>query len=157
MAGDDPERARRRLETVYAAMNDGELESLAEDASSLTPEALEALRAELARRKLTITVPPDNADATEVQSRDLVTIRKFLSHPEAMIAKSELESAGIECFLIDEWTARMYVSIAVGGIRLQVNRSDAEAALEILGQRMPESAEPGSDWENDEDGFETKT
>lgn len=150
----NPRDEKQRLEGVYSAMNDGELQSLAEDAASLTPEAVNALRAELSRRKLNVPVDDANPGWDEIQPRDLVTIRKFLAAPEAMIAKGLLESAGIECFVMDDNTARMYVSNAVGGgVRLQVNRTDAKMALEILEQPTPESA--GYE-ENAEDEFDTK-
>jgi hypothetical protein len=46
-----------------------------------------------------------------------------------MLAKGMLDSGGIERFLLDDNTGRMR------GIRMQVNRFDAEAATTILESR----------------------
>jgi Putative prokaryotic signal transducing protein len=140
---------QRRLERVYSEMADGELQALAEDGASLTPVAVQVLTAEMSRRGLDIPVDtsrtesPDGSTPREeqVQPRDLVTIRTFQDFAEAMIAKGVLESAGIECFTMDENTAHNYFANTVGGIRMQVNRPDAEAATELLKQPIPESFE----------------
>jgi hypothetical protein len=54
-----------------------------------------------------------------------------------MLAKGMLDSGGIECFLLDDNTGRMlgFISNVIGGIRMQVNRFDAEAATTILESR----------------------
>ena len=52
----DSEQERTRLELVYGDMTEGELRSMAGDASSLTSEAIQALRAEISRRGLDIPV-----------------------------------------------------------------------------------------------------
>jgi len=67
---------------------------------------------------------------------DLVTIRKFLDLLDASLAKSSLESAGMECFLKDEYTIGHVVQVS-----LQVHRADFEAANGILDQPIPESFE----------------
>jgi rubredoxin len=56
--------------------------------------------------------------------------------PEALLAKSVLDSEGIECFLADENTIRMdwLWSNAMGGIRLCVKDVDADAARQLLEQ-----------------------
>ena len=65
---------------------------------------------------------------------DLVTIRQFGSQSEALLAKGYLESAGIECFLADANIARLEFPLLIGGMRLQVSPTDAEAARELLNQ-----------------------
>ena len=62
---------------------------------------------------------------------ELVTIRQFGNLAEALMAKSCLESAGIECFLADANMAWLD-SPVVRGMRLQVSPSDAETAIDIL-------------------------
>ena len=42
-----------------------------------------------------------------VELRELVTIRQFRDLPEVLLAKGSLESAGIECFLVDENIVRL--------------------------------------------------
>jgi len=54
-----------------------------------------------------------------------------------MVAKAMLDSAGIECFLADDNAARILGS-DISGIRVQVNRVDADAAIALLEQPIPE-------------------
>ena len=64
----------------------------------------------------------------------LVTIATFDLLPDAHIAMGRLQIEGVPCRLADEnlvQTDWLY-SIAVGGIKLQVDRRDAELAQEIL-------------------------
>ena len=69
-------------------------------------------------------------------SEDLVTIRKFQELLDASLAKSTLESAGVECFIKDEYTIGHVVQVC-----LQVPRAEVEAAEAILEQPIPESFE----------------
>jgi len=122
----------RRLAELYSAMNDGELENIARDPSSLTPAAQSALTTELRRRNLTqgTSQMPEGYDHAEF--RNLVTIRKFRDLPEALLAKGGLESAGIESYLADDNMVRIFVSTFTGGVRLQVRAEEADAAAQIL-------------------------
>jgi len=143
MADKDTEQERKRLQRVYSGMTEGELGALAEDAVSLTSEAVQALSTEIALRKLDIAVSK-SGDEGGVRSEELVTIRTFRELHEAMLAKGMLDSAGIQCVVVDDNTGRMLGSRAVGGIRMQVNRADANAALELLKQSTSESCTCGS-------------
>ncbi len=166
MARIDPEQERRRLVDFYAGQMDGELEKVASQAYELTDLAREALRVELVRRGLSAglaeTVPvvqnvvarkdlpgdppprmPPRTEAAldgEGELRELVTIRKFRDLPEALLAKGSLESAGIEALLADDNVIRLdwFWSNLMGGIKLQVDQEDAEAANGILDQPIPE-------------------
>ena len=71
----------------------------------------------------------------------LVTIATFRDLPEALLARGKLESAGIECLLADDNIVRMdwFWANAVGGVKLQVSTEDAEEALDILAEEIPES------------------
>ena len=63
-----------------------------------------------------------------------LTIATFETMPDAHIALGRLEAAGIDAWLADEnlvQTDWLY-SIAVGGIKLQVEEADVEAALKEL-------------------------
>jgi hypothetical protein len=73
-------------------------------------------------------------------SDQLLTIAAFRDLPEALLAKGKLESAEIDCMLIDEETIRIdwLYSNAIGGIKLKVYSEDAEAALDILATPIPE-------------------
>jgi hypothetical protein len=72
--------------------------------------------------------------------RELVTIQSFRELSQAMLAKGMLNSAGIECFLMDDNTGRMlgFISNVIGGIRMKVNKVDAEAATALLEQLIPD-------------------
>jgi len=72
---------------------------------------------------------------------ELVTLWRYRDLPEALIAQGKLEAEGLTCFLADDNMIRMdwFLSNLIGGVRLQVPREDAEAALEILGEEIPTS------------------
>jgi hypothetical protein len=65
--------------------------------------------------------------------RELVTVRSFFSPFEAMLAKALLDSAGIESLLADDNAARI-IGGNIPGIRVQVNKVDADAARALLDQ-----------------------
>ncbi len=135
----DFEERQRQAAEFYATLNDEELKELAAEAWTLTEAGEQALRAELARRGLAVelALPPDTD--TEVAQRHLVTLRTFRDTPEALLAQGALTSAGIESFLMDETTIRMdwLWSNALGGIKLRVDRMEAPAAAQVLGQEIP--------------------
>jgi len=168
----DPDQERRRLIDFYAGQLDGELEKIAGTAYELTDIAKEALRAELAKRGLTPTFrelppsppetdlnepqpgdppleePPDeepaeDLDDGEVELRTMVTVRRFRDLPDALLAKTCLDSAGIECLLIDDNTVRLdwLWSNVISGVKLKVDPADAETAHEVLSQPIPERFE----------------
>jgi hypothetical protein len=146
MARRDPEQERQRLTGLYFGMSDGELEAVAEDSAELTDIARQALTDELARRH-----PEEGAaaDAGADPGRDLleladvVSIRQFRDLHEALLAKGALDSAEIESFLVDDNMIRMdwFWSNLIGGIKLCVKQEDAEAALDLLEQSIPEEFE----------------
>jgi Putative prokaryotic signal transducing protein len=65
---------------------------------------------------------------------ELITIKTFDGAIEAHILRTRLESEGIQCFIFDENTVTMnpLFNFAVGGIKLKINESDREKALEII-------------------------
>ena len=67
----------------------------------------------------------------------LITIANFNEPLEANLAKMKLESAGIKCFLSGENFIATYwlLWLVEGGVKLQVKKSEAERALEILGTK----------------------
>ncbi len=64
----------------------------------------------------------------------LITIRRFRDLPDALLAKSVLESADIQCFLADDNIIRMdwLWSYAVGEIKVRVRDNDAKLSDELL-------------------------
>jgi hypothetical protein len=168
MARSDPEIERKRLAEFYSQQLDGELGKVAGQAYELTDVAREALRAEMARRGLADALverapmapipavqpgdpPPERPRVEalaggELELRDMVTIRQFRDLPEALFAKGSLESAGIECAMVDDNMVRLdwFISNLLGGVKLQVRQEDAADAEAILSQPIPENFEvPG--------------
>ena len=133
---------RERLAGLYARMDEAELRELAQDAGSLTDPAQETLKAELSMRNLDVALefPAENADKTA--HPNLVTLRQFRDIPAALLAKSILDSEGIECFLADENTIRMdwLLSNMLGGVKLWVKEEDAGRASELLERRSSEGS-----------------
>jgi hypothetical protein len=149
-----------RLAQFYASLTDGELQQLAREGTSLTEEARGALASEMSRRGMQADAPGDGTDdqATDgaiegaadaedsaaangrAEMRDLLTIRQFRDLPEALLAKSVLDSAGIECFLGDDNLIRMdwLWSNLLGGIKLRVRQEDAIVASRLLEGREAE-------------------
>jgi hypothetical protein len=79
--------------------------------------------------------------------REMVTIQSFRELSEGRLAEGMLNSAGIECVLVDDNTGRMlgFISDVIGGIRLQVNRADSEAAKALLEQPISEGFDSGKE------------
>jgi len=124
---------------LYSRQLDGGLEQIATQAAELTELAREVLQEELIRRRL--KVEPLEQTVAEPEQRNLVTIRKFRDLPDALLAKGNLDSAGVESFLADDNMVRMdwFISNLLGGVKLLVDEEDEAAANEILDQPIPES------------------
>jgi len=141
----DEQQERRRLAELYAGMEKGELEEIAGEVDSLTAVAREALRSEMLGRGM--EAPPASAEAAESDARkdepSPVMIARYGGVPEALLAKSMLDSAGIESFLGDENLVRLdwFYSNLVGGIKLMVREEDAETARALLEKNIPEKLE----------------
>lgn len=67
-------------------------------------------------------------------THDFITIATFVFPSDMFIARSKLESEGIECRVLDELTVQSYnfLSQAVGGIKLQVETGNIPRANSIL-------------------------
>src|SRR5271156_3776647 len=135
------DRERERLIALYAGLQDGELKDIASEIEELTAVARAALLAEMSKRGM--RTPPASSPSTFVspESRDItrepeapppIRLRRYRGMPEAMIAGSILDSAAIECFLVDDNLVRMnwFYSDAIGGIKLLVRPDDSAAADE---------------------------
>ena len=73
--------------------------------------------------------------APEQAAEQYVVARRYRDLPDAALAKSMLDSAGIECVLGDEATVRMdwLWSNAVGGVKVWVKEKDLAEAKALLG------------------------
>jgi hypothetical protein len=127
-------KERRRLEALYAGMTEAELRTLSEGAASLTEPARQTLRVEMSRRGLSSDLSDSAVPSGGAQLRVLVTLRQYGDLPGALLARSILESAGIECFLGDDNLIRMdwLWSNLLGGVKLRVRPEDADAAAGLL-------------------------
>jgi hypothetical protein len=138
----DQGRERERLTELYASMEEGELKEIEADVDSLTPVAREVLRLEMLSRGM--EPPPVSEETTEAptiseEALRPVMVGRYGGMPEALVAKSMMDSAGIESFLSDENLVRLdwFYSNLVGGIKLMVREEDAETALNVLEKNIP--------------------
>ena len=142
----DSENERLRLTARYASMTDGELDRIAGELDALNDVAREVLRAEMTNRSLQ---PPKQLTTIALEAKQQselprpTVLRRYRDLTEAMVAKSVLDSAGIDSFLADGNVVRMdwLWSNAVGGIKLLVRTEDVEAATKLLDEATPESFE----------------
>ncbi len=67
---------------------------------------------------------------------ETTVLRTFDNYFSANILLNRLEQSGIHCFLLDEYTVTIdpILSNAIGGIKLAVQKEQAEEALELLKQ-----------------------
>jgi thymidine kinase len=65
---------------------------------------------------------------------NLITLRTFDNYFFANITYTKLQDAGIDCFLRDENTVTIdpLISNAIGGIKLEVEESQFELAVELM-------------------------
>lgn len=149
-----PESERQRLTSAYSEMSDAALLDLAADAASLTDIAKTVLVAELSARSIEIPAAlnerPRQPEPPRPISGPLVMVQRFRDMPEAEVAASMLDSAGIDCFLADENTIRMdwLWSNLLGGFKLMVRPEDLEEAKRILleasSPQLSEETEPNN-------------
>jgi len=137
------EDEKDRLARLYGTLSDEQLAKIAADPSALTEAAKAALQRQLQSRGLPSLA--DLADQRAGQKEkekalEPVLLRRYRDLPEATIAKSVLESAGIDCVLADENLIRLdwFYSNLIGGIKLLVHRGDLQTAETLLEQSVPE-------------------
>ncbi len=120
-------------------MSDDEMLHLGTQYATLTDEAQGLVRSEFSRRNLEIPYSEADAKSQPEPEESITTLRRYRDQAEALLARSVLESAGIECLLLNENTIRndWLWSNLLGGIRLQVAVSDLEAAEAVLSQPIP--------------------
>ena len=92
----DHQAEAARLAAKYAEMSEKGLMAIGAHYESLTSAAQLALRTEFDRRGMPA---PELAEDDTPDFEALVTLRYYRDLPEAVIAKSALESAGIYAFL----------------------------------------------------------
>jgi hypothetical protein len=146
----DQEKERQRLANLYAGMGDLELRKVGEKPESLTDWAFEALREEMNKRGLdwsgkNMPLPSQMVPSKPIDDSGLrpIVLRRYRDMPEAFVARSLLEDAGIECFLEDDNVVRMdwFWSDAIGGIKLVVRQKDAEESEKLLSENPGDAGE----------------
>ena len=140
------EDEKDRLARLYGTMSDEQLAKIAADPSALTEAAKAALAPQLQSRGLPslADLAGQRADQKEKEKAlEPVLLRRYRDLPEATIAKSVLESAGIDCVLADDNLIRLdwFYSNLIGGIKLLVHRGDLQTAGTLLEQSVPEKFE----------------
>jgi hypothetical protein len=123
-------------------MEDGELNKIAADWDCLSDAARDVLQAEMSRRGLPMPVQlTEMSEVTKRQSELPMPeiLRRYRDLTDALVAKSILDSAGIESFLADDNLVRMdwLYSNLIGGVKLLIRPVDAEAANELLDETAP--------------------
>lgn len=133
------EDERARLARRYAEMTEAELADLAEQGYSLTDVARELLQAEISRRGLALAVQTSPTDQHPYPH--LIVLRRFRDLPDAWVAQSVLDSAGLESSLFDENIIRLdwFYSYAMKEVKLLVDSEDAADALALLDAKSPDS------------------
>jgi Putative prokaryotic signal transducing protein len=68
-------------------------------------------------------------------------LRRYRDLPDAVVAKSILDSEGIDCVLSDENLVRMdwFWSGLLGGVKLWVRQQDLAQAQDLISQRTPDA------------------
>jgi Putative prokaryotic signal transducing protein len=139
MAENEFLQERAGLAAFYRGLADSELEDLLKKQQTLTEPAMQALQAEVDHRGLR----NESQEQTRAPQSDssVVQVGRFRDLPDVLVAKSVLESAGINCQVLDENTVRMdwMWSNLLGGYKLCVLETDREAATQILRDQFPES------------------
>ncbi len=130
------DKERWRLAQLYGGMTEAEVTRLAAEANSLSDAAKWALELDLSRRGLNIRLAEAAPAPTKTEHSKIISLRKYMTLPEALLAKTILDSAGIESFLGDQNIIRMdwFLSNALGGVKLRVREEDAEEAATLLDQ-----------------------
>jgi len=139
----------------YSEMSDARLSELAADGANLTDTAREVLAAEMNSRGMNSEAgligdtPKPLAEQPEF-SGPLVMVKRFRDLPEAFVAKSILDSAGIDCFLADENIVRIdwFISNLVGGAKLMVRPEDLEEATSLLDEWANSAVDEGGGQED---------
>lgn len=132
----------KRLREAYTRLTEDEIIEMALiPQDQYEPGIYELITAEVQRRGLKDKIE-ELAKETEAQGSEfpplqsLTTVGVFYKNVDAYLARSRLESAGIECFLADEYiiSADWFLANAVGGIKLRTRIEDGERAKQILSE-----------------------
>ena len=143
-----------RLKELYARMNEGELEVVANEAYDLTEIARPLLRDEIARRGLKIQLLLDRKDRREPapppDPHDLVEAGVYFDAADARTVAEYLRPYGVSCFWGPESAENPDTLDYADGVELMVREEDFASASEALRQlftRFKPKAPEGLDQE----------
>jgi DNA-directed RNA polymerase subunit M/transcription elongation factor TFIIS len=138
----------QRLRELYACMNEGELEVVANEAYDLTDVARPLLKDEIARRGLKIQLlterpkrgaAPVLSTGFDPSKLDLVVARTFWTQDAARSAKAFLTEAGIPCYFGPD-NVETVEDLKCGfddGVDLTVREEDYSRVVAALAQLIP--------------------
>ena len=125
------EPSEAELTRYFESLEDEQLLAASSERSELTPLASSILMDEVKHRRLqAAAVKAAPAPVQHLDGASVVTLRRFASMPEALVARGALQAAGIACFLRDENAVRTmwHLTNFLGGTRLDVLEQDRDAA-----------------------------
>jgi hypothetical protein len=132
----DPVREQHRLQKLYRAMSDGELESIGRSPRELTEWAREALHAEMLQRGLEWRESPFGS-RVELPSDDnvLFVLRFYADVAKAAEHRAVLKQAGIEAHFFGETAPGpegLVTWVPANGVRLLVRAAELAKSMEVL-------------------------
>lgn len=134
------EKRKKYLQKEYKHLPDKEIIELASiDKTEFKKDVYEIVMHEFERRGLKKKNDTQKKQE-QLQSRpldkDLITLQRFSQPMQAHLIKGKLESGGIRCFIADEHliSVNWLYSNAIGGIKLQIKKTDVEKAKKILSE-----------------------
>jgi DNA-directed RNA polymerase subunit M/transcription elongation factor TFIIS len=161
MSDFDPNREWRRLSEVYAAMNEDELQAVADDAYELTDIAKQVLQAEISHRGLSIELKKqapasedqepvyDDANYAPPPEEDLEELQRVWNMDEAKDIKSRLDAGSVPSYLGPESVddIRLLRASFERGVAVKVRISDSQRAMGVLANsyRPPEGEAPADE------------
>jgi len=130
---------QRELEKMMSELVDDELLRIVYiDHADYRQNALDCAKRELAARGIPFDESRVERETSEPEIPsavvEVVTAASFSTPYEAHLAKDRLEANGIMAVIADEYTAGMnwLLSNAIGGVKVQVDKTDLENALKVL-------------------------
>jgi DNA-directed RNA polymerase subunit M/transcription elongation factor TFIIS len=141
----DPNYEWRQLSETYAAMTDGELQAVADEAYELTDIARQALQAEISRRGLPFELrqeaqtdedpaPAREGHAISPAEMDLVELRRVWDMDEAADIKQRLDAGSVPSYLGPDLVDDVHLLHASfeHGVAIKVRDFDEQRAMGVL-------------------------
>ena len=84
-------------------------------------------------------------------NEEIITIKTSMFPAEVIVLKFRLEEEGISCFLNDDNIVSVHplISSAVGGVKVNIKKSDLNKALDVINQLENERKIVNEKWEKE--------